>query len=392
MNLFQNTGSAFQYKTDPELKRGLMLFRAMSKPWLVKPGSIIVTAALKAKIPLGWLIRPTIFSHFCGGENIDESIEVIDKLAKFNVKSILDYSVEAKEDEEDINEVLKETLKTIEVASDNPNIPFAVFKPTAFASKALLTKASAGSTLLPSEQEELEKFRERIHTLCLAASQKNIPILIDAEESFYQEIIDKVAAEMMALFNRKKAIVYNTLQMYRHDRTDFLVRCLDEAKRGGYFPGIKLVRGAYLERERLRAKKMGYPSPVHPDKESTDRAYDNALTFCIENIDRISVFNGTHNEESCLHMIGEMKKHSIANDDQRAFYSQLYGMSDHISFNLSRLGYNVAKYLPYGPVTQVLPYLIRRAEENKAVAGQTGRELTLLKTEMKRRKQIKKEV
>lgn len=387
MNLFQNTGTAFQYKTDSELRRAVMLFRAMSKPWLVKTGNFIATAALKAGLPVEWLIRPTIFRHFCGGENIDESLEVIEKLAKFNVKSILDYSVEAKEDDEDINEVLKETLKTIEIASVNPGIPFAVFKPTAFASAVLLTKASSGSRLSPSEQQELDKFRERIHTLCLTASEKNIPILIDAEESFYQDIIDKVAAEMMALFNSKKAIVYNTLQMYRHDRTKFLSNCLEIAEKDNYLLGIKLVRGAYLEKERLRAGKMGYPSPVHPDKESTDRAYDNALTFCIENINRISVFNGTHNEKSCLHMIAEMEKHNIANDDPRAYHSQLYGMSDHISFNLAKSGYNVAKYLPYGPIREVLPYLIRRAEENKSVAGQTGRELKLLKTEMKRRKQ-----
>ncbi len=389
MNLFQNTETAFQYKTNRELKKALFLFRAMSKPWIVRPGSIFAIAALKIGLPLGWVVKPTIFSHFCGGEDIDQSLKVTKKLSGFNVKTILDYSVEAKKDEKEISAVLSETLKTIEVASGNPDIPFAVFKPTAFAPVTLLTKASAGDTLLPSEEEGLKKFRKRIYTLCETASRLDVPILIDAEESFYQDIIDRVAGEMMEQFNKKKAIVFNTLQMYRHDRTQFLSNCFEKAVKGGYFAGIKLVRGAYLEKERLRAGKMGYPSPVHPDKESTDRAYDNALSFCIENMDRIYLFNGTHNEKSCLHMNEEMKKHNIANNDQRAYHSQLYGMSDHISFNLAAGGYNVAKYLPYGPVNQVLPYLIRRAEENRAVAGQTGRELMLIKTEMKRRKQLK---
>ncbi len=391
MNLFQNTEIAFQHKTNSELKKARLLFKVLSLPAIAKFGNYLAKLALNLKLPVTWIIKPTIFNHFCGGETIDECLKVTEKLGKYNVKAILDYSVESSEKETERLAVRNETLRTIRSAATNSNVPFAVFKPTAFASTDLLTKASREDKLSVSEQLSLNSFRKHIHTLCKEGFQNNVPVLIDAEETFYQSIIDDIARDMMVLFNKKKAIVYNTLQMYRHDREEFLSQCLKDAIKENYFPGIKLVRGAYMERERLRAKKMGYPSPIHPDKESTDKAYNNAISFCIENINKISLFNGSHNEESCLHMIKLMEKHSIRRNDDRAYHSQLYGMSDHISFNLAREGYNVAKYLPYGPVKNTLPYLIRRAEENTSIAGQSGRELGLVETEIRRRKQLSKQ-
>jgi len=353
---------------------------------MVKLGKLLVQIMLGLRLPIGWAIKPTIYSHFCGGEQIPECLPVIESLSKYNVKSILDYSVEGKERPEDIEAALKETLNTISNAGSNPNIPFAVFKPTAFTTGSILEKVSAGYKLSEGEEKEAEAFRDRINTLCKTAHDLDVPILIDAEDSWYQKFIDDVVEEMMEKYNNEKAIVFNTLQMYRHDRLEFLKESFIKAEKGGYFLGIKFVRGAYMEKERERAQKLGYTDPINADKPSTDKMYDDGLRFTIEHIDRISVFSGTHNEESNILLCELMSEHKIAKNDMRIWFSQLFGMSDHISFNLAAEGYNVAKYLPYGPVKHVLPYLIRRAEENTAVAGQTSRELELVTKERQRRK------
>jgi proline dehydrogenase len=352
------------------------------------PG-VLAKIGIKMNLPLGWLVRPTVFSHFCGGETLDESRSVIGHLAKFRVKTVLDYAAENQSSEKNVEQVMHETLKTIDFASKNPNIPFAVFKPTAFAPVSILTSASSYAPLGAKEKKEIDKFRSNIRTLCQAAYEKGVPVLIDAEESYYQAIVDKVASEMMEEFNREKAMVFNTLQMYRHDRLKFLNECINISKEKNYHPGIKLVRGAYMDQERERASKMGYPSPIYPDKEATDRAFNMALATCIRNLDKMSVFVGTHNEESLIALMDMMGNNKLAKDDSRVYVSQLYGMSDHISFNMAAHGYNVTKYLPYGPVGYLLPYLIRRAEENKSVSGQAGRELRLIETELKRRKKLK---
>ena len=387
MNIFQNTEVAFKIKSNRDLKRALWLFRLISLGFIVKIGNRVIPSAIKLGLPMSWIIKPTVFKHFCGGENLDECKPVVDKLGAVNVKAILDYSVEGGEDDRQIDIAFQETIKSIEFAGINSNIPFAVFKPTAFIKSNALEVLSNGMEADADSLNEGIKFRNRVETLCKAAYERDLPILIDAEDSFYQPFIDKVVMEMMSKFNLRKAIVFNTYQMYRWDRLEILKKNYVQAKEGNFFLGAKFVRGAYMERERERAKRKGYPDPIQIDKEATDRDYNSALKFSVGNLDRIAIFNGTHNESSSLFLSGLMSQNGISKDDKRIWFSQLYGMSDHISFNLAAEGYNVAKYVPYGPVKHVLPYLLRRVEENSSVSGQTGRELGLILKELNRRKQ-----
>ncbi|MFW5705606.1 MAG: proline dehydrogenase family protein [Bacteroidota bacterium] len=387
---FENTEIAFQSKGDFDLKRSYLLFKTLAHNTLVKLGGSLTQGAIKLHIPVDWVVKPTIYKQFVGGETIEECIPTVNELERYNVKAILDYSVEGTESPESIEAVLQETLESIKNAGNHPNIPFAVFKPTAFSTTRLLEKVSLGEPLSREEIREADNFRNRIETLCQAAFDHNIPILIDAEDSWYQKFIDEVVNDMMARFNKERAIVFNTFQMYRWDRLDFLKLSHKMALEGGYFLGAKFVRGAYMEKERERARENGYQSPIQPDKEHTDHDYNAALKYCVDHIDNISIFNGTHNEYSSAYLAGLMAEKGLERNDNRCWFSQLYGMSDHISFNLAHAGYNVAKYLPYGPVKHVIPYLVRRAEENTSVKGQTGRELSLITTEINRRNQDRK--
>lgn len=384
---FNNTSIAFQMHGTRSLRRAYWLFKSISSPILVKTGNVLVAHALNLGIPVRWAIKPTIYRQFVGGETIKDCSSVVQHLAQFRVRSILDFSVEGKENDADMEAALQETLRSIENAGTNPNIPFAVFKPTAFIPHHVLDKIEQPWTLTTDDHAKIELFKSRVDRLCSAASQIGKPILIDAEDSWYQKFIDDVTEQMMQRYNRDNAIVFNTLQMYRHDRISFLKSQHQKAVDGNYFLGVKFVRGAYMEKERQRALALGYASPIQPDKTSTDRDFDEALTFCVKNISNISIFCGTHNENSCLHLIDLMHRHNLEASDSRIWFSQLYGMSDHISFNMAAAGYNVAKYVPYGPVKHVIPYLARRAEENTSVKGQTGRELGLIKKELKRRRQ-----
>jgi len=386
MVAFNNTKVAFISKSNNELIRAKILFKSISSPFIVKIGTGLVNLAVKIHFPIAWIVKPTIYAHFCGGVSIDDCKETVKTMGQYNVKSILDYSVEGKESIEDINHAMKETLNAIKNAGKDPNVPFAVFKPTAFTRHEILIKVSANEELTDSEKQEHKDFRDRIHILCEAAYNNKIPILIDAEDYAFQVAIDAVVEENAIKYNKERAIVYNTLQMYRWDRLDFLKKSYKKAVEGNYFLGMKFVRGAYMEKERARAAEMGYKDPIQPNKESTDNDYNAALKFCMEHIDRIYIFNGTHNEKSSLYLVELMKEQGIARDDDRTWFSQLYGMSDNISFNLGAEGYNVAKYLPYGPIKHVLPYLLRRAEENTSIEGQTGRELALILEERNRRK------
>jgi len=383
---FDNTEIAFKSKSIRDLKRSYMLFKTLAHNSLVKIGGALTQLALRVHIPVNWIVKPTIYKQFVGGESISECTPVVKQLSKFNVKAILDYSVEGKESPEDIQAALEETLRSIKNAAGNPNIPYAVFKPTAFTTANVLEKVSASLPLTVEEEKEADSFRQRIEVLCKSAYGQNVPILIDAEDSWFQNFIDEVVNDMMVKYNKERAIVFNTFQMYRHDRLDFLKKSHERALNGDYYLGAKFVRGAYMEKERERAEKLGYPSPIQTDKESTDNDYNAALKYCVENIDRISVFNGTHNEFSSKYLTQLMAENELKKDDPRIWFSQLYGMSDHISFNLAYEGFNIAKYLPYGPVKHVIPYLVRRAEENTSVKGQTGRELSLITKELNRRK------
>ncbi|MBP9187695.1 MAG: proline dehydrogenase family protein, partial [Bacteroidia bacterium] len=354
--------------------------------WLVKAGPAMVNTAFKFGLPVKGIIKATVFKQFCGGESMADCDKAMNQLYSYNVGTILDYSVEGEEKEENFNYTATETLETIVKAKNNPKIPFCVFKTTGLARFDLLAKVTAKETLTEQETIEFDRVKQRVYNICKSAHDNDVRIFIDAEETWIQTAIDDLAHEMMLAFNKQKCIVYNTLQLYRHDRLAFLKTSLADANKHGYFLGVKLVRGAYMEKERERAEKMGYPSPIQPDKQSCDKDYDDSLRFCIEHIDKISICAGSHNEQSSLLLTELMAKNGIAINDSRIYFSQLYGMSDHISYNLSNAGYNVAKYLPYGPIKAVLPYLFRRAAENTSVKGQAGRELNLILKEMARRK------
>jgi len=386
---FDSTEIAFRIKSDRELDKAYWLFRAISNRTLVRIGGFLSNLAINIRFPIRWVVKPTIYSHFCGGETIEDCLPTVTKLSQYNVKSILDYSVEGKEDPVEIQAALEETLHTLDNAAKNEFIPFTVFKPTAFAISEMLEKKSAAEPLSTEQEKEADNFRSRIDTLCKKAYDLKVPIMVDAENYCFQKFIDEMVMEMMEKYNRSHTIVYNTYQMYRWDRMGIFRHDLELARSQNFYLGIKFVRGAYMEKERERAERLGYPSPIHPDKESTDRDFNDALTFAVKNIDRVSIFNGTHNEKSSLHLAQLMEKHSIPKNDPRCYFSQLYGMSDHITFNLAHKSYNVAKYLPYGPVSSVLPYLIRRTEENTSIAGQTSREMNMIIRERKRRKSAK---
>lgn len=383
---FDNTENAFKSKTDFELKKSYWLFKLIGSPALVKFGA--KTAPMALNIGFKGLIKNTIFKQFVGGETINDCDRTISELGKYNIGTILDYSVEGKESEADFDACCQETIETIHKAKSNSHIPFCVFKVTGLARFALLEKVSAGENLSSQEQQEYAKVQKRVRQICGEAFTYHQPIFIDAEESWIQPAIDQLADENMALYNKQDVIVYNTFQLYRTDRLDFLKQTLNKAKLNGFKVGAKLVRGAYMEKERARALANNYPSPIQATKDNSDQDYDAALEVCINHIQMMGLCAGTHNEKSSLYLTELMAKNNISSSDKRVFFSQLLGMSDHISYNLAVAGYNVAKYVPYGPVKEVLPYLIRRAQENTSVKGQTGRELSLLIKEKARRQKI----
>ena len=385
-NIFNNTEVAFALKSNSELERAYFLFKLIESQPLVRIGTAVTNFALKAHLPVEGLIRSTVFDHFCGGVNENDCLSVVDKMFTKGVSSVLDYSVEGKEEEAQFDAALEMTLKTIEFAKERHAIPFAVFKPTGFGRFALYQKIGEGKALTNEEQEEWNRVVARFEKVCQTAHEKDVALLIDGEESWMQDAADELVAQMMQKYNQEKAIVFNTLQMYRWDRLDYLKKLHERAKAEGFYIGMKLVRGAYMEKENARAQEKGYKSPICVSKQATDDNFDAAVLYMLENIDKMAIFAGTHNEKSSYTLMQLMQEKGIAKNDNRIFFGQLYGMSDNISYNLAAHGYNVAKYLPFGPVRDVMPYLIRRAEENTSVAGQTSRELTLIKKEKERRK------
>jgi proline dehydrogenase len=387
---FENTAIAFQSKSDKDLKRAYKLFKLVGTPWLVRIGKPLTTLAIKLRLPIKGIIKRTIFRQFCGGESIQECKSRIQELADSGIGTILDYSIEGKTEEVDFNATVEEIIDTLKAGEGNPSIPFAVFKTTGITRFGLLEKANdAAAKLSNAEQSEMDRLLDRMERIAQKAHETGTPVFIDAEESWIQDIIDRITYDLMLKFNKEKAIVYNTIQIYRHDRLEHLKKEAHIAKEKGYKMGIKLVRGAYMEKERKRAEDKNYPSPIQANKAATDKDFNLALAFLVENIDHISFCAGSHNEESNLLLTELMANAGIAQNDKRIHFAQLLGMSDHISYNLAHEKYNVAKYVPYGPVKEVLPYLLRRADENTSVAGQTSRELSLIIQETKRRKSQK---
>ncbi|RAR70673.1 proline dehydrogenase family protein [Flavobacterium aciduliphilum] len=384
--IFNNTEVAFALKSDTELDRAYFLFKMIASEPLVRIGTAVTNFAIKAHLPVEGLIRATVFDHFCGGVNEMDCLSVVDKMYTKGVSSVLDYSVEGKEEETQFDAALEMTLKTIEFAKERQAIPFAVFKPTGLGRLDLYTKVGEKQILTAEEQAEWTKVKERFEIVCKTAHDKDVALLIDAEESWMQDAADDLVESMMRQYNREKVVIFNTLQMYRWDRLDYLKALHERAKTDGFYIGMKLVRGAYMEKEHERAKEKGYPTPICASKQATDDNYNAAVDYMMQHLDKMAIFAGTHNEESSYKLMEMLQANSIAINDSRIWFGQLYGMSDNISYNLASHGYNVAKYLPFGPVRDVMPYLIRRAEENTSVAGQTSRELNLLKTERDRRK------
>lgn len=383
---FDNTAVAFASKSDAELLKMYSLFATMNNNLLVKTGGSLVQRAFKWGLPVKFLVKPTVFRHFCGGENLLECNRAIEELGNANIGTILDYSVEGENNENSFDRTSKEILATIEKAHGSPHIPFSVFKVSGLADSAILEKLQAKQALTPPEEKAFARAHARIDMICRRAHQYGVAVFVDAEESWFQETIDQLTYEMMAKYNTERAIVYNTYQLYRHDRLDILRRDCEQAAANNYHLGAKLVRGAYMEKEAARAVEKGYPNPINPSKEASDALFNEALTFCVEHLDRVAICAGTHNEASSYLLLDLMDKHGISPQDKRIYFAQLYGMSDNISYNLAHAGYNVAKYVPYGPVEAVIPYLLRRAEENTAIAGQSSREYNLIKKEMRRRK------
>lgn len=384
--IFDNTEIAFALKSDSELERAYYLFKMISIEPLVKIGAVATNLAIKAHLPIEGLIRSTVFDHFCGGVNEADCLPVIDRMYEKGVSSVLDFSVEGKANDKEFDSAMNTTLKIMDFAKEKDAMPIAVFKPTGFGRLKLFEKVGKGATLTQNEQEEWQKVVNRYDTVCKRGKENDIAVLIDAEETWMQDASDALVTQMMERYNTEKPIVFNTLQMYRKDRLDFMKQEHKRAKEKGYYIGYKLVRGAYLEKENERAIDKGYESPMCTSKEATDINFNLAVAYMLDHIEDMSLFSGSHNEESSYIMMRLMEEKGLKNNDGRVWFGQLYGMSDHISFNLAHRGYNVAKYIPFGPVRDVMPYLIRRAEENTSVAGQTGRELALLAKEKQRRK------
>ena len=384
--IFENTETAFVLKSDSELDRAYFLFKMISSQPLVKIGTLATQFAFKANLPVEGLIRATVFDHFCGGVNEEDCLTVIDNLYTKGVSSVLDYSVEGKETEAQFDNAVEKILKIINFCDEREAMPIVVFKPTGFGRFHLYQKKTEGKEFTGAEQEEWDRVVDRYDKVCKLAKEKDVEVLIDGEESWMQDAADDLVEEMMRRYNKDVTIVYNTLQTYRWDRLDYLKQLHEKAKKEGFKIGMKIVRGAYMEKERNRAIEKGYDSPICESKKATDDNFNASLTYILDNLGDLSIFIGTHNEASCYLAMEIMEKYNISKEDNNVWFGQLYGMSDHISFNLAAQGYNVAKYIPFGPVKDVMPYLIRRAEENTSVAGQTNRELSLLKEEKRRRK------
>tara|TARA_Y100000996_G_scaffold294729_1_gene233230 strand:+ start:2489 stop:3718 length:1230 start_codon:yes stop_codon:yes gene_type:complete len=385
---FNDTKTAFELKSNKELRRAFYLFKLISYPFLVTLGKALVFLSIKLRLPVNFIIKNTVFDHFCAGINDVDSVRVVDSLASRNVSSYLHYSVEAAQSNADYDQCLESTLKTIDISKNNLNLPFVVFKPTGYGSTDLLEKKSKSIPFSLIEKKEWNRMVNRFRMTFEKAKSINIKVFVDAEESWIQPAIDEIVEEFMIEYNKKDVLIFNTVQMYRKGRLEYLKNLKNKATKSNFKIGIKLVRGAYMEKERLRARRMNYQSPICNSKEDTDNQYNKGLEFMFDNIDLFSIFLGSHNEQSVLNAILLADKMAISKNNQNLYFGQLFGMSDNLTFTLAKNGYNSVKYLPYGPVKDVIPFLIRRAEENTSVSGQTNRELELIKSEVKRRKTI----
>lgn len=390
MSIFNDTKIAFADKSTQQLQKAYWMFKLIESPQLTKVGTSVLNFTVHHNFPfVKDIVKNTLFEQFCGGETREESMKVVKQMFKRGAGSIFDYSIEGKQDEETFDAVCTEIKDIVKFSVGNPAIPFIVFKPTAFGRIELYEEVGKGNELTTSEKEEWQRVVTRFDEVCKLCWENNKQVMIDAEETWMQGAADQLCEEMMEKYNKEKAIVWNTIQMYRTGRIEYMTDHLQRAQDKGYFIGYKIVRGAYMEKERERAAEKGYDDPIQPNKEASDANYNAAIDFIMNHLDRISVFFGTHNEKSTELVMDRLKAKDLPHDQHNVHFGQLYGMSDNITFYLANEKYNVAKYLPYGPVKDVVPYLTRRAEENTSVAGQTGRELGLIQAELKRRKNLR---
>lgn len=383
---FTDTKTAFEHQSDSELWHAHRMFSVMNKAWLVSVSAPLGLAALKLGLPIKGIVRGTLYKQFVGGRDLNEAKETIQSLAKFNALTILDYGAEAKTSMAEFEKTKEEFLRAITFADEHHSVPVITIKVTGLGHKKLLEKLDAHEALSKIEELQVQNMRRRLDEVCSVAVNNRVGVFVDAEESWMQGSIDEMVNEMMAKYNRDRVVIYNTYQMYRHDRLDYLKTSHQHALENGYMIGAKLVRGAYMDKERARAEELDYPSPIQVDKAATDQDFNAAIDYCLEHYETISLCNATHNAESCMHMVDEIERRQLKRDHIHLNFCQLYGMSDHITFNLAKAGYNAAKYVPYGPVSDVMPYLIRRAQENSSVTGDISRELSLIDQEVKRRK------
>lgn len=383
--IFNNTKRAFALKNDEELKKAIFIFKMMDYQWLVSIGTWLMNMALKLKLPVQGLIEKTVFEMFCGGTSQQDCMPVVNEMHEMNVYTVFDYSTEGKETEEEFEKGIQKNIEIIEFASDHEQIPFTVFKPTSVGAFAIWEKVSAEETLTDAEQKSWANIERRVDKLCKTAFDLKVKLLMDAEESWIQTAADELIEKMMAKYNQEQVFIYTTVQCYRWDRLQYIKDLRKRARNKGFKVGVKIVRGAYMEKENARAHKMGYPTPICEDKEATDVNYNAVVLYTMQHLDDISIYIGTHNEVSSYLAMQIIEEKELDKNDDRIWFSQLYGMSNHITFNLALNGYNAAKFTPFGEVDEVIPYLIRRAKENSSVKGQTGRELALLQEEKQRR-------
>jgi proline dehydrogenase len=383
---FDNTEIAFASKDEQSLRKAIWLFGMMNKPWLVKVGSFLAIVATKLNLPIDFIVKPTIYNQFCGDTTLEGSESTFQELDRHGIHSMTDYALEGKQNEGDFERTTAEIKRELEYGRHHHNVNVVTMKLTGIARFGLLRKLNKQIALSEADLAEWERVRKRLDSICAAAASTGTLIYVDAEETWIQIPMDDLVHEMMAKYNKETAVVFNTVQLYRHDRLDFLKQSHEAALAKGYVYGIKLVRGAYMEKERARAARKGYPSPIQATKEATDRDYDLAIEYCVDNLDTISFIAATHNEHSCHRLVNLIETRGIDKDHPHISFGQLYGMSDNISFNLAQAGFNVGKHVPYGPVSELIPYLIRRAQENTSISGQMSRELGLLKKELARRK------
>lgn len=390
MSIFNDTKIAFQDKSTEQLRKAQLMFKAIEHPYITSIGIKLLNFTIQNNFPfVENIVRKTLFEQFVGGETREKSMEVVKTLYKHHIGSIFDYAIEGKEDEKTFDHTCQEIKENIKFAEGNPAIPFVVFKPTGFGRLDLYAEIQLGNELTNSEKQEWERVVRRYEEVCRLAYEKNVVIMVDAEETWIQTAVDNLVTQMQEKYNRQRAIVWNTIQMYRTGRMEYLAKDLLRAKEKNYFLGYKFVRGAYMEKERIRAQQMGYADPIQPTKQASDNNYNESINFVMDNLDKVSAFFGTHNEKSTELVMNKMHEKGLSNDNYQIYFGQLYGMSDNITYFLGEKKYNTVKYLPYGSVKDVVPYLTRRAEENTSVAGQTGRELSLIKKELERRKHLR---